>query len=62
MDVSFFTITEREIVMRPVIAVFLTCLALAACGSTERKTVIVNPPPDSTTVIDKNGDAHVVQH
>ena len=35
--------------MRPVIAVFLTCLALAACGSTH-KTVVVNPPPDSTTV------------
>ena len=47
--------------MRPIVAVFLTCLALAACGS-ERKTVIVTPPPDSTTVIDKNGDAHVVEH
>ena len=30
--------------MRPVIAVILTCLALAACGTTEHKTVIVNPP------------------
>ena len=48
--------------MRPFVAVFLTCLALAACGSTERKTVIVNPPPDSTTVIDRNGDAHVIAH
>jgi hypothetical protein len=47
--------------MRPIIAVFLTCLALAACGSTH-KTVVVNPPPDSTTVIDKNGDTHVVEH
>ena len=47
--------------MRPMIAIFLTCLALAACGSTH-KTVIVNPPPDSTTVIDKNGDAHVIEH
>jgi len=37
-------------------------VTLAACGGTERKTVIVNPPPDSTTVIDKNGDAHVVEH
>jgi hypothetical protein len=61
-DVLFSEIPEREIVMRPVIAVFLTCLALAACGGSERKTVIVNPPPDSTTVIDKNGDAHVVEH
>jgi len=48
--------------MRPILAVLLTCLSLAACGGTERKTVIVNPPPNSTTVIDKNGDAHVVEH
>jgi hypothetical protein len=47
--------------MRPLIAVFLTCLALAACGSTH-KTVVVNPPPDSTTVIDRNGDTHVIEH
>jgi hypothetical protein len=49
-----------EISMRPAIAVVLACLALAACGSTERKTVIVNPPPDSTTVVDKDGNAHVI--
>jgi hypothetical protein len=49
-----------EIFMRPAIAVVLACLALAACGSTERKTVIVNPPPDSTTVVDKDGNAHVI--
>jgi hypothetical protein len=48
--------------MRPAIAIVLVCLSLAACGGSERKTVIVNPPPDSTTVIDKNGDAHVVEH
>ena len=48
--------------MRPMIAVILTCLALAACGTTERKTVIVNPPADSTTVIDRDGNAHVVEH
>ena len=47
--------------MRPAIAVVLICLSLAACGS-DRKTVIVNPPADSTTVIDKNGDAHVIEH
>ena len=52
----------REISMRPVIAVILTCLALAACGTTVHKTVIVNPPANSTTVIDRNGDAHVVEH
>jgi len=46
--------------MRPIIAVVLTCLALAACGSTH-KTVVVNPPPDSTTVIDRNGDTHVIE-
>ena len=46
--------------MRPAVAILLACLALAACGSTERKTVIINPPPDSTTVIDRDGDARVI--
>ncbi len=46
--------------MRPVIIIALACLTLAACGTTERKTVIVNPPADSTTVIDSNGNAHTV--
>ena len=46
--------------MRASIAVMLVCLGLAACGGTERKTVIVNPPPDSTTVIDRDGDARVI--
>jgi hypothetical protein len=49
----------KEIAMRPAIIVFLACLTLAACGSS-RKTVIVNPPPDSTTVIDRDGDARVI--
>jgi hypothetical protein len=44
--------------MRPAIAVIITCLILSACGSTE-KTVVVNPPPGSTTTIDHNGNAHV---
>ena len=48
--------------MRPAIAIVLVCLSLAACGGTTRKTVIVNPPADSTTVIDKNGDTHVIEH
>ncbi len=39
----------------------LAPLFLAACGTTE-KTVVVNPPPNSTTVVDSNGDAHVVKH
>jgi hypothetical protein len=56
----FFGEQSEEIFMRPAIAVVLACLALAACGSTERKTVIVNPPPDSTTVVDKDGNAHVI--
>ena len=46
--------------MRPMIALILTCLTLAACGGTERKTVIVNPPPNSTTVVDQDGHAHTV--
>ena len=46
--------------MRPAVALLLACLALAACGSTERKTVIVNPPPDSTTVVDRDGNARVI--
>ena len=46
--------------IRPGIAVLLVCLGLAACGGTERKTVIVNPPANSTTVVDSNGNAHTV--
>jgi hypothetical protein len=45
--------------IRPGIAVILVCLGLAACGGSERKTVIVNPPPDSTTTVDQNGNTHV---
>ncbi len=42
-------------------AIITVCLSLAACfgGGTDRKTVIVNPPPDSTTVVDRDGNAHV---
>ena len=46
--------------MRPAIAIILTCLALSACGSTERKTVIITPPANSTTVVDSDGHAHTV--
>jgi hypothetical protein len=46
---------------RPVIAVVLVCLTLAACGST-RRTVVVNPPPDSTTVVDRDGSATVIEN
>jgi hypothetical protein len=54
-------ISVKEIVMRPLIAVFLTCLALAACGS-DHKTVVVNPAPDSTTVVDADGHTRVIEH
>jgi hypothetical protein len=43
----------------PGLAVILVCMSLAACGGTERKTVIVNPPPNSTTTVDRDGNAHV---
>jgi uncharacterized lipoprotein YajG len=49
----------KEIAMRPVIVVLLACLTLTACGSS-RRTVIVNPPPDSTTVVERDGTAHVI--
>ena len=46
--------------MRASIAILLAALTLAACGGTEHKTVVVAPPAGSTTVVDKNGDAHVL--
>jgi uncharacterized protein YcfL len=46
--------------MRSSIMIVLACLALAACGSSH-KTVVVNPPPDSTTVVNGNGDTHVIE-
>jgi hypothetical protein len=48
------------IFIRPAIATILVCLALSACGGTERKTVIVNPPANSTTVVDQDGHARTV--
>jgi hypothetical protein len=50
---------SEEIFMRPAIAIVLACLALAACGSS-RRTVIVNPPADSTTVVERDGTTHVI--
>jgi hypothetical protein len=47
--------------MRGSIAIVLAYLVLAACGSSH-KTVVVNPSPDSTTVVHGNGDTHVVEH
>ena len=38
----------------------LTFLALAACGTTEEKTVVVQPAPGQTVVVPADGDARVV--
>lgn len=46
--------------MRAPITIMLASLMLAACGSTEHKTIVVTPPAGSTTVVDQNGDAHVI--
>ena len=40
--------------------VLIVPLALAACGTTEEKTVVVTPPAGSTVVVTPSGDAHVV--
>ena len=47
--------------MRPIAFALLACLALSACGSS-RKTVVINAPPNSTTVVAPNGDTHVIEH
>jgi hypothetical protein len=44
--------------LRPQIIVVLIPLFLAACGSTEHKTVVITPPANSTTTVDSNGNAH----
>jgi hypothetical protein len=46
--------------MRKAILIVLGCITLAACGGTTEKTVVVNPPPGSTTIVDKDGHTHVV--
>ena len=38
----------------------LSLIALAACGTTEEKTVIVKPAPGSTVVVPSNGDTKVI--
>ena len=43
----------------PIILIVLSALALTACGTTREKTVVVNPPADSTTVVHSNGDTTV---
>jgi hypothetical protein len=46
--------------MRVSIAILFAALTLTACGTTH-KTVVVQPPPGSTTVVDQNGHAHVIE-
>ena len=41
---------------RPLLLLLFVPTLLAACGSTERKTVIVNAPPGSTVVVPAHGD------
>jgi hypothetical protein len=38
----------------------ISAVLLAACGTTEEKTVVVQPAPGSTVVVPPNGDARVV--
>jgi hypothetical protein len=45
--------------MRAPIFIVLACLALTACGTTE-KTVVVTPTPGSTTVVDGDGHTKVI--
>jgi hypothetical protein len=46
--------------MRVPFAILFAALTLTACG-TSHKTVVVQPPPDSTTVVDQNGHTHVIE-
>jgi hypothetical protein len=48
--------------MRPFFLLLLASLgfALAACGTTEDRTVVVQPAPGQTVVVPSDGDAHVV--
>jgi hypothetical protein len=43
------------------VVIVIAPLFLAACGSSE-KTVVVNPAPNTTTVVHANGDTTVVHH
>jgi len=47
--------------MRNISAIALICFSLAACGGTTEKTVVVNPAPGSTTVVDADGHTKVVK-
>jgi hypothetical protein len=47
--------------MRKLMLVLLLPTVLAACGSTERKTVVVNAPAGATVVVPADGEATVVR-
>jgi hypothetical protein len=47
--------------MRKLILVLILPTVLAACGSTERRTVVVNAPAGSTVVVPPDGEATVVR-
>ena len=46
--------------MRPTCLLLFVPVLLAACGSTERKTVIV-APAGTTVVVPENGEARVIR-
>ena len=47
--------------MRLRLLVLIAPIWLAACGTTE-KTVVINPPPNSTVVVSPDGDTKVIKH
>jgi hypothetical protein len=56
---EFSSTNQEEFPMRLKPVMLLLPLLLAACGSTEKKTVIVNPPPGRTVVVEPDGDVSV---
>jgi hypothetical protein len=50
-----------EVSMRLALIILpLSFLALAACGTTEEKTVVVQPTPGSTVVVPADGNTKVI--
>jgi len=47
--------------MRSICLILFVPVLLAACGSTERKTVVVNAPAGATVVVPSDGEATVVR-
>ena len=48
--------------MRPALLLILASLgfALASCGTTEERTVVVQPAPGQTVIVPSDGDVRVV--